>query len=318
MRKRLALFIAMVGLIVGVGVAYATLTPQAVRTSRAQELFPAAAYSQSGTALLAWTQNSRAHPNRFNAYFKRGSHKPVKLNTSGHGYLGGIDPPLVIYQQVKNNESNLRLFNYATGDRLRPPQGVNTADWEWSPSISGDWITFGRGDDESNDEWVLLESSSQLAQLELEKIGLRREDLYPGQVNGNFVVWTYCGLECDVRKYEIPSDHIPTQGEIVPETLAKAATATHQYAAAVTSTGTVYLVRSGDGCGIKLRIVRFGASDPPEGTVIASIPSGKDVHGDAGYVRERNDGAVEYFFDQVDCSSGRWDVYKVTDPPPTP
>ena len=45
MRKRLALFIAMVGLIVGVGVAYATLTPQAVRTSQAQELFPAAAYT---------------------------------------------------------------------------------------------------------------------------------------------------------------------------------------------------------------------------------------------------------------------------------
>jgi hypothetical protein len=53
MRKRLALLIAVVGFIVGVGVAYATLTPQAVRTSRAQELFPAAAYSQSGTALLA-------------------------------------------------------------------------------------------------------------------------------------------------------------------------------------------------------------------------------------------------------------------------
>ena len=134
-----------------------------------------------------------------------------------------------------------------------------------SPSISGDWITFGRGDDESNDEWVLLESSSQLAQLELEKISLRREYLYPGQVNGNFVVWTYCGVECDVRKYEIPSDHIPTQGEIVPETLAKAATATDQYAAAVTSTGAVYLVRSGDGCGIKLRIVRFGSIGPPRG-----------------------------------------------------
>ena len=169
MRKRLALFIAMVGLIVGVGVAYATLTPQGVRTSRAQEVLPAAAYSQSGTALLAWTQNSRAHPNRFNAYFKRGSHKPVKLNTTGRGYLGGIDPPLVIYQQIKNNESNLRLFNYATGDRLRPPQGVNTADWEWSPSISGDWITFGRDDDESNDKAVAHGSSDSFIRGEINR-----------------------------------------------------------------------------------------------------------------------------------------------------
>jgi hypothetical protein len=267
---------------------------------------------------LAWSQNSRDHPNRFDAYFKRGTHPRVKLNTKGRGFLGGIDPPLVIYQQVVNGESNLRLFDYTTGVRSGPPQGVNSADWEWAPSISGDWISFGRDDDESHDQWVLLESRSQLVQLELESVGLNSEQLYPGQVNGNFVVWTYCGLVCDVRKYEIPADHIPTQEEIVPETLAKAPTATHQYAAAVTSTGTVYLTRIGDGCGVTPRIVRFGPSDPAEGTVIASIGRGHDVAGDGGYLRERSDGAVEYFFDRYDCSSGRWDIYKVTDPPPTP
>jgi hypothetical protein len=317
--RRIFTLTAAVGFLsIGIGVASALLTPQGVRTSRAQEFTPAADYAPSGTPLFAWSQNSRAHPNRFNAFFKRGSHTLVKLNTSGRGFLGGIDPPLVVYQQVKNNESNVRLFNYQTGVRSGPPQGVNSADWDWAPSISGDWITFGRDDDESNDQWVLLESWSQLTQLQLETIGLNREQLYPGQVNGNFVVWTYCGLECDVRKWEIPSDHIPTQDEVVPVTLPKAATATDQYAAAVTSTGTVYLVRSGDGCGLKLRIVRFGPSDPPEGTVIASIPGGKDVHGDGGYVRERSNGTVEYFFDRVDCSSGRLDIYKVTDPPPGP
>ena len=64
--------------------------------------------------------------------------------------------------------------------------------------------------------------------------------------------------------------------------------------------------------------MRFGPSDPAEGTVIASIPRGKDVGGDGGYLRERSDGGVEFFFDRVDCSSGRRDIYKVTDPPPTP
>ena len=86
----------------------------------------------------------------------------------------------------------------------------------------------------------------------------------------------------------------------------------------MTSTGTVYLVRIGDGCGVKPRIVRFGPSDPAEATVIASIAGGKDVNGNGCYVRERSDGAVEYFFDRIDCSSGRSDIYKVTDPPPTP
>jgi hypothetical protein len=321
MRKHLALVAAIASLIVGIGVAFATLTPQGVRTSPAKEIGPAAAYTPSGTRLLAWSQDSAAHP-EFNAYLKRGSLKPVRINKRGlgfgGGFAGGIDPPLVIYQKIENNESNLRLFNYRTGARTPPPQGVNTADWEWSPDISGDWITFGRNDDESNDQSVLLQSRSHPVQLVLESVALDNEYLSTGQVNGNFVVWTSCGLECDVRKYEIPSDHIPTQGEIVPQTLAKAATATHQNAAAVTSTGTVYLVRRGDNCGEETRIVRFGPSDPAEGTVIASIGDGKDVNGNGGYVRERPGGAVEYFFDRIDCISGTSDIYKVTDPAPTP
>jgi hypothetical protein len=83
----------------------------------------------------------------------------------------------------------------------------------------------------------------------------------------------------------------------------------------VTSTGTFYLVRSGDGCGVKARVVRFGPTNPKDGTIIASIPRGKDVRGDGGYVRERTDGTVEYFFDRAGCSSERVDIYKVTDSP---
>jgi hypothetical protein len=297
----------------GAGVAHALLTPQGVKTSRAQELTPAADFTATGTALLGWSQTTRAHPRRFDAFFQQAGHARVKLNTRGHGFLGGIEEPLVIYQQVVRDESAVRVYDFGTGMRSAPT-GVNSADWDWAPDISDDWILFGRDDDQSHDQWVLLQSRSQPTQLVLETIHLNNEQLYPGQVNGNFVVWTYCGLECDVRKWEIPAD--PTQGDVVPETLQKAAT--HQYAAAVTSTGVVYLVRSGDGCGVTLRVVRFGPTDPAEGTVIASIPAGKDVGGDGGYVRERADGSVEFFFDRVDCSSGRWDIYKVVDPPPGP
>jgi hypothetical protein len=314
--RRVVTLVAVGVVLVVVGVAYA-LTPQGVKTSRAQELTPAADFSATGTSLFAWSQNTRAHPRRFDAFFQKAGQARVKLNTRGRGFLGGIEPPLVIYQQVVRDESSIRLYDFETAMRSAPPAGVNSADWDWAPDIWGDWILFGRDDDQSHDQWVLLQSRSLPTQLVLETIHLNREQVYPGQVNDDYVVWTYCGLECDVRKWAIPTDHTPTQVDVVPETLPKA-TATHQYAAAVTSTGVVYLIRSGDGCGVALKVVRFGPDDPPDGTVIASIPNGKDVGGDGGYVRERLDGSVDYFFDRVDCSSGRYDIYKVVDPPPTP
>ena len=48
MRKHLALVAAIAGFIVGIGVAFATLAPQGVRTSQAKEISPAAAYTPSG------------------------------------------------------------------------------------------------------------------------------------------------------------------------------------------------------------------------------------------------------------------------------
>jgi hypothetical protein len=306
MRRGLLFLVLGVSVII-VPVAYALLAQQGVRTSSAQEITPAAGFTPSGVPLFAWSQNSSAHPNHFNAYFKRGSHARVRLNPTGRGYLGGINPPYVVYQHVRRGESNVKFFNYRTGVRSSPPS-VNTADWEWSPSMSGAWILFGRDDDESNDQWVLLQSRSSSTQVQLDMVDLSTQQLYPGQVSGDFAAWTRCGLTCEVTKYQI------SNGLATP--LAKPADAINQYAAAVTSTGTVYLVRSGDGCGVTPRVVRYGPADPAEGTVIASLGSGRDAGGDGGYVRERGDGSVEFFYDRYVCSSGRWDIYKVTDPAP--
>jgi hypothetical protein len=65
-----------------------------------------------------------------------------------------------------------------------------------------------------------------------------------------------------------------------------------------------------------VKIVRYGSGDPVNGTVVADLSSGRDIY--RSFVRENADGSVDLFYDRVRCSTGRWDVYKLTDPPPGP
>jgi hypothetical protein len=291
---------AAIAALVAPPVAYALLAQQPVKTSRLDEQLPAA-QTASGVRYFAWTQNTVAHPRRNDAFLKRGAEARIKLNTRGHGYLGGIDAPLVVYQQVYRSQSNLKIYNADTHTRSGPPTGVNTSDWEWEPSISGDWLLYGRQDNQSDTQWVYLRSLSSTTEVELDE-GLAFRQ--PGQVTGDYAVWTRCDGACDVVRRGI------TAG--ADTVLPKPATTTYQYAAAVTSTGVVYVARSGRGCG-GAKIVRyFGTGDPATGTVIASLGTGRDLW--SAYARENADGSVDVFYDRYSCRSGVGDIYRVRDP----
>jgi hypothetical protein len=284
--------------------AYALLTQQAVKTSRFYEQLPAAARA-GGVKYFAWTQNTRDHPRRNDAFLKRGSEPRVQLNLHGSGYLGGIDPPRVVYQQVVSGQSDLKLYNADTHLRVNPPTGVNTSDWEWEPSISGDWLLYTRQDNETNTQWVLLRSLSSPTEIVLDEGFTYRQ---AGQVNGNYAVWTRCDVTCDVVRHDILGD----TDVMLPEPSAT----TYQYGAAVTTTGITYVGRAGKYCG-NAKIVRyFGASDPAEGTIVASIGSTRDVH--SLYARENPDGSVDVFYDRYSCDGTVGDIYRVHDPSPGP
>jgi hypothetical protein len=276
-----------------------------VRTTRFYEQLPAAA-TEGSVRYFAWTQNTRAHPRRNDAFLKRGSEPRVKLNMRGHGYIGGIDPPVVVYQKVYHGQSNLKIYDADTHTRASPPAGVNTSDWEWEPSISGDWLLYGRQDNESNTQWVLLRSLSSPTEVQLDAgSGFRQA----GQVSGDYAVWTRCDATCDVVRRRIStSSDTPLQ---------EPAATTYQYGAAVTSTGIVYVARSGKACGSNVRIVRyFGTGDPAQGTVVASLGSGRDLW--SAYARKNGDGSVDVFYDRYRCSGGVGDIYRVRDPAPGP
>jgi hypothetical protein len=285
------------------------LAEQPVRTAAVNEVNPAAA-TDAGGEYVAWAQNSRAAPKRYNAFIQHGTEPRIKLNTAGQGWIGGISYPRVVYQQIVSGQSNLKLFDLATGIRSNPPTAVNSSKWEWHPTISGDWLFFNRDDNATPTQRVILFNTATLASTLLDVVTRSTHFLMANQVNGNFVVWTKCAPVCNVFKRDIAAG--------TTTRLAKPSTSPprDQYAAAVTSTGTVYLARSGRTCGASVRLVRFGPTDPATGTIVAALPSGRDMW--ISFARENADGSTDVFHDRVTCATERWDIYKIADPAPAP
>lgn len=226
-----------------------------VKTSRLYEQQPAAA-TDGGAEYFAWSQNARTRKNHFDAFLSRTGDPRVKLNTKGLGYIGGIDPPVVAYQQVVKGNSNLKLYDVDTHARSDPPAGVNTSNWEWEPSISGDWLLFARQTNSA--QFVILRSLTTAAKVVLDQ---GRRFHHAGQVSGDYAVWTRCGkTACNVVRRQIST--------ATDTVLAKPADR-FQYGAAVTSTGIVYVARSSPKCGGSVKI--------PASSAPAMRPTGRSL-----------------------------------------
>jgi len=303
LRGRL-LIAAVVVVLVAAPSADALLDQVGVKTSRLYEQLPAAT-TDGSTNYFAWTQNSRSKPNHYDAFLTRTGDPRVKVNTKGEAFVGGIDPPMVAYQQVLKGNSDLKLYNADTQTRTRPPAGVNTPQYEWAPSISGDWLLFAR--QTSSRQLVILRSLTTPAKVVLDE---GRRFHHSGQVNGDYAVWTRCGkASCNVVRRQISTG---------TDTFLPKPSDRFQYGAAVTSTGIVYVGRSSPKCGGNVKIVRyFGATDPPGGTVVADLgPNGRDLS--SAFARDNADGSVHVYYDRYLCAKATSDIYRVHDPHPGP
>jgi hypothetical protein len=277
---------------------------QSVRTGPKNELAPAAEFS-AGVDNLIWTEHPNG-PGKSIAYFRKGTHAKIKLNTTGQGFSGGIDPPRIVYQQIDGGESDLKLYRIDTRKRSDPPAGVNSNDWEFAASISGKWILFGRDDDQSDHKRLILFNRTNRQARQLATLS-GTDLLAPGQVNGNWAVWTICNSsECNVFRYQIS-----TRTKVK---LAKppGSASIYQYGASVLKNGVVYAARSGTACGETVRIVRFRSDDPNTGTEVAALPAGRDAF--SGWARTRPNGSVDYLYERVTCSNLSRDLYRINDP----
>src|SRR5262245_9791831 len=99
-----------------------------------------------GGQFIAWQENSRRSPKHYDLFARRlGGGAAFKVNAAGtNGANGGIDGNVLIYQEFGKGKSDLKLFDLADRSRRSPPRGVNTAQWEYWPSMSGDHLLFGR------------------------------------------------------------------------------------------------------------------------------------------------------------------------------
>ena len=277
------------------------VTPQPVlRSGKAGEFQPA-----PGDGILAWQENTRKRPNRYTVFARPDGGQRFKVNAKKtNGANGSIEGNSLIYQQYKGRKSNLKFFNLTTKKRREPSKGVNTKHWEYWPSISDDHLLFGRLKRNGGRRIQLFNLEERKSSL-LHRTISKKAFLAPGQVNGDYAVWYKCSpkKQCDVFRYHIPSDtreKIANSGAV-------------QRSPSVSPEGTVYLVRSGKGCGNEAELVR----QPPEleapPTVLWQLPSGADVSRTHAHVT--SDGGRDLYYEHNTCRDPvASDIYKIEEP----
>jgi hypothetical protein len=294
--------------VIGVsGAAAGSSTPVPVKVSPRNEFAPAA-----GGGFFTWARSRRGHPRVYDVWAQQEGQAAFRVNPTGtSAYGGGIDGTTLVYQQVRRFDSNLQFFDLVTRQRTNMPPGVNTSRWEWKPTISGDWLLFGRSN--GNAEQMLLRSLATGEQRLLDSERGKRSYLGPGQVNGNYAVWAKCQRRCDVFRYDIAAGTkapLPRSSRFL-------------YAPSVVPSGATYYARSKNLCrGEELvKTTLDGAT-----IVLAQLGSGADVTGTYALVLpERPPNGVpanRIYFESVKCRTERSDIYSIDDiepaPPPRP
>jgi Tol biopolymer transport system component len=223
----------------------------------------------------------------------------VKVNRgSSQGFSGGIDGNTLVYERVQGKSDDLWTVDLTTMAQTRLT-ATATSSTELQPTISGDWVLFGRGLAGRTQVLLYNRSSGELRRLAV--YNSKHYYVYPGQVNGNFAVWgKYTRRLQEVYLYDIATGRSTR--------LARPA-GTYQYSPAVTSTGTVYFVRSRFGCGAAVAIYKqpLGGTAQP----IESLRSGVDV--EYSTYAEAAGGQVRLLYSTASCRTRLGDVYQLTD-----
>ncbi len=263
---------------------------------------------------FAWSQNSLARPRHFNSWYEPIDHSVVRkqINAAGtDSYMGTLNGNEGSFQEItsgtRRSHSNIYFYDVSTDTRTRPPTGVNTKYWEWSPSSSPGFILFGRnqfGTGKSPWEVILYDRTNETFTT-LARVSNNCGCIHPEAVTDSFATWTRCssGHVCQVFYYDIAN----ATTHRVPNPLRKP-----QYTSAITSdSGSIYYVRHGYQCGGSVKIMRFdiGTTVP---VVVASLPKGIDS---GGSIFAYTDGSSHdhVYFSELACSNGSADIYVIDD-----
>ena len=197
------------------------------------------------------------------------------------------------------------MYDAVTHTRSAPPAGVNKPSWEFNPTISGKWLLFGRQSGRNyRRSQVILRSLTSKTSFVLADVSTKGDVVYPGQINGNWVVWGRCGpSSCSVYRWNLTTK----AGNKLVNTLQRD---TYEFNPAVAADGTAYYVHAGPYCGQRTRLVKHGVGAPE--TVLTAFNNGVGL-GELTAAANPVSG-TDVYFTKVRCALNSSDVYKVLDP----
>jgi hypothetical protein len=289
----------------------AAAAPVAVVTGRHDENHATTGWNRAGTVqYVAFTRRDLTTDRR-DAYLRTigryGSVRTVRISRSADSDVGGFFyGTRLLYGELHRGSYDLRIYDIPSG-RTTIPTGVNTSRHEWLPTRSGRYLLFNRDDRDGPTSRVVLRDLTARTEVVLGRSAPGDAWVYAGQVRANWAVWTECNVTCDVYKRDIAAETTTVLPKpSVPDL--------SQYDASVTPDGTVYAARhAGEGaCDSPVELVRFGDTDPPEGTVIARLVSGRFTT--LTYARVNPAGTTDLFFARGSCESFTHDVFKLRAP----
>jgi hypothetical protein len=314
-RPRLLLLVGIAGL-VAVAAATAAGPPVAVKSSKRNETAPAA-----GGEWFAWSKSRANYGSPSDVWAQRLSEPSFKVNPRNtQAYTGGIDSTRLVYQVLFRSGaggSDLRLFDLQTRRHVPLPRSVNSPRWECCPTLSGDWLLFGRGVAYSqNLQLIMLRNLVTGEERVLDQLVNRNGLLAAGQISGNFAVWGKCNPypRCQIARYDVAAGSV-TRLAVPPGKVV--------YSPSVTRLGTTYYGRSNVGCGKAVELVKEPLLGLAE--VLVRLPAGQDLDVTSAIVQvgQPADTTISrVYYDRIVCKRRAWDILSVSDldrgPPPPP
>ena len=263
----------------------------------------------AGGGFLAWAQNSRKHPRLYKLHARYRNGQPFLIHRRYQSFPGSISGNVLTYHAFSLDQglSTIYFYDLKRRRQLPVPRGINTSLFEWRPSLSGDWLLYSRND--GDEEAVKLYNLRTKSQIELDRGRMRDDENYgiPGQVNGNFAVWTRCPRSrtrpCTVLRYNVASK---TKTELAPPE------GFDHFAPSVAADGTTYLVRHEPQCSLT-ELWRYPLEGAPA-AIFGPMPIGRGIT--TTYVESRvgpNGPVNDVYHARISCLESRSDLWRLTD-----